>query len=173
MTMPTVASQTHTAAFDLAIDLEWNLRYYTAKADSLQKLAFRIRFAILGGVVAEASIAYPMSQLAWGWLALVVLGVILGALAIWDALSNHARDSGILKLTALTCDELKTEADRLLRIIEADMIETREAESRIESIYNRWGKATDKVLSAFDNRLSEKCERDAIKVVGNRLAATE
>lgn len=172
MTLPTVESQTRTAASDLVTDLEWNLRYYTAKADSLQRLAFVMRFAILGGVVVEASIAYPMSQVAWGWLSLVVLGGVLGALAVWDALNHYARDSGILKLTALACDELKTEAQRLLRAIDTGRIGTEEAESMIESIYHRWGKATDKVLSAFDNRLSERCEREAIEVMSNRYATT-
>ena len=169
MAMPSV-NHTRTTAYDLVIDLEWNLRYYTAKADSLQRWAFVMRFAILTGVVTEASIAYPMSQTTWGWMVLVGLGAALGGLAIWDALNHYARDSGILKLTALACDELKTEAERLLRGIDAGRIETEEAEAMIGSIYHRWGKATDKVLPAFDNRLSERCERDAIKVMENRYA---
>ena len=172
MTMLTVGSQTRTAAYDLVIDLEWNLRYYTAKADSLQRWAFGMRFTILAGVVIEGAIAYPMSQTTWGWLVLVGLGAVLGGLAVWDALNHYARDSGILKLTALACDELKTEAQRLLRAIDTGRIETEEAESMIESIYHRWGKATDKVLSAFDNRLSERCESEAIKVMENRYATT-
>ena len=172
MTTSKVSDATFYAARDLVTDLEWNFRYYTAKSDSLQRWAFGMRFAILAGVVIEASIAYPMSQVAGGWVALVVLGVALGALAVWDALNYYARDSGILKLTALACDELKTEASRLFRDIENGRIETEEAESRIESIYLRWGKATDKVLSAFDDRLSKKCENDAIKVTGNRFATT-
>ena len=172
MTMSTAKDQTRTAVFDLAIDLEWNLRYYTAKADSFQRLAFVMRFGILAGVVIEASIAYPMSQTTWGWSVLVALGLVLGALAVWDALNHYARDSGILKLTALTCDELKTEAQRLLRAIDSDRIEAEEAEATIESIYHRWGKATDKVLSAFDNRLSQQCERDAIKIMENKHATT-
>ena len=172
MTEPTVANLTRTAASDLVIDLEWNLRYYTAKADSLQRWAFGMRFAILAGVVTEASIAYPMSQTTWGWIVLVGLGTVLGGLAVWDALNHYARDSGILKLTALACDELKTEAQRLLRAIDTGRIETEEAESMIESIYHRWGKATDKVLSAFDDRLSERCENEALAVMENRYAAT-
>ncbi len=172
MTAPTVESHTRTAAFDLVVDLEWNLRYYTAKADSLQRWAFGMRFAILGGVVTEASIAYPMSQVEWGWLVLVGLGAVLGGLAIWDALNHYARDSGVLKLTALACDELKTEAQRLVRAIESGRIDTEAVESAIDSIYHRWGKATDKVMSAFDNRLSEKCESEALQVVGNRYAQT-
>lgn len=173
MTTSTVASQTRTAANDLVIDLEWNLRYYTAKADSLQRWAFGMRFLILAGVVIEASIAYPMSQTTFGWVVLLGMGVFLGAVAVWDALNHFARDSGILKLTALACDELKTEAQRLLRAIDSGRVGVEEAESQIESIYHRWAKATDKVLSAFDNRLSERCEREAIQVMENRLAAAE
>ena len=131
-----------------------------------------MRFAILTGVFAEASIAYPLSQTTWGWTILVGIGVVLGGLAIWDALNHYARDSGILKLTALACDELKTEAERLNRDIDTGRIDTEDAESRISSIYHRWEKATDKVLSAFDDRLSKQCEREAITVTENRYAAT-
>ena len=170
--MSMVTDQTRSAAYDLLADLEWNLRYYTAKADKLQRLSYWSRFTVLSGVLAEAFLAYPLSQIAWAWTVIVVLGILLAVLAILDALSNHARDSGILKLTALVCDELKTEAQRLWRDIEAGRIDTEEAESRISSIYRRWEKATDKVLSAFDNRLSEKCEKDASKVMENRYATT-
>ena len=95
----------------------------------------------------------------------------MAALAIWDALSC-ARDSGILKLTALTCDELKTEARKLMRDIDSERIDTATAEQTIASIYLRWEKATDKVLSAFDDRLSKQCERAAIEVMENRYAST-
>ena len=172
MGMPTVADQTRIAASDLFIDLEWNFRYYTAKADDFQRLAFRMRFAILVGVIVEGSIAYPMSQITWGWTGLLSLGILLGGLAVWDALNHYARDSGILKLTALTCDELRTEAQTLLRAIDTGRVDTEEAETAIESIYLRWGRATDKVLSAFDNKLSKKSEREAIDIANNRLATT-
>ena len=171
MATQVVADQTRSATYELLVDLEWNLRYYTAKADQLQRWAYGLRFLILSGVIIEASIAYPLSQREWGWMVLVSIGVVLGGLAIWDALNHYARDSGILKLTALTCDELKTEAQRLWRDVESGRATTEEAESRISSIYLRWEKATDKVLSAFDNRLSKKCERDAIKAMENRYAA--
>lgn len=83
MGIPTVADQTRIAASDLVIDLEWNFRYYTAKADDFQRLAFRVRFAILVGVIVEGSIAYPMSQITWGWTSLLSLGILLGGLAVW------------------------------------------------------------------------------------------
>ena len=170
--MSIVANRTRTAINDLIIDLEWNFRYYTSKSDNFHKWAFGLRFGILAGVVFEASLAYPLSQLERGWIGLTVVGGILGLLAIWDALNHYSRDSGILKLTALTCDELKTEAYKLLRDVETGRMETEEAELRLESIYSRWGKATDKVLSAFDNRLSKKSEKEAIKITENRIAAT-
>ena len=169
----TVTPRTYTTVSDLVIDLEWNIRYYTAKADSLQKLALGMRFVILAGVIAEASIAYPMSQTPGGWIAITGLGLILGILAIWDALNHYARDSGILKLTALTCDELKTEAESLLRKIENKTVEPDEAESTIATIYLRWGRATDKVLSTFDKKISRRTEKEAITIMENRYALNQ
>ena len=172
MTTSTVAAPTSSAAYRLLVDLEWNLRYYSMKSDRLQRWAYGMRFAILSGVLAEAFLAYPLAQTTWGWAVLVGIGVVLGGLAIWDALNHYARDSGILKLTALTCDELKTEAERLNRNIDIGRIDTEEAETRISAIYRRWEKATDKVLSAFDDRLSKKCESEAVKVTENRYATS-
>lgn len=59
-----------------------------------------------------------------------------------------------------------------MRDIDIGRTGTEEAESRIDSIYQRWGKATDRVLSAFDNRLSEKCEWEATKIMENRYVTT-
>ena len=170
--MTTITPTTHTTVFHLVIDLEWNIRYYTNKADSLQKTALGMRFGILAGVVTEAAIAYPMSQIAYGWIAITGLGIVLGFLAVWDALNHYSRDSGILKLTALTCDELKIEAENLLRRIENNTIQAEEAESTITAIFLRWGRATDKVLSTFDKKTSRRTEKEAIQLMENRYETT-
>ncbi len=167
-----VLDQTRSAAWFLLTDLEWNFRYYTAMSDRFQWKAYFLRLAILSGVFIEASLAFPLAQREWGWFVLIGISVGLAGLAIWDALNHYGRDSGILKLTALVCDELKTEANRLWRDIEAGRIDTDGAEAQIASIYRRWEKATDKVMLTFDNRLSEKCEREAQMVMERNYATS-
>ena len=170
MTEP-VAESTRKAVYDLLYRLEWNFRYFTVKADQLQRWSYWTRFVLLVGVLAEGLSAYPLTQFNWGWIPLVALGLALAVLAIWDALSNHARDSGILKLTALACDELKTEADNLWRDIQNYRIETDAAEWRYGSIVRRWEKTTDKVLLANDRKLNEHCQEEAFDVIKNQYAA--
>ena len=170
MTTLTVTEQTRSAVWMLLWDLERNVRYYIAKADQLQRLSYRIRFGLLVGVLIEALLAYPLSQFNLGWVLILAVGIVLAVLAIWDALSNHARDSGILKFTSLACDELKTEADELWRNIESYRIGTEEVETRYQSIIRRWEKATDKVLLATDENLNERCQVDANRVMESRYA---
>ena len=168
MTTMVVGDRTREAVWVLLRDLEMNVRYYTSKADELQRLSYRVRFGLLAGVLVEGLLAYPLSQFNWLWVPVLVLGIALAFLAIWDALSNHARDSGILKFTALVCDELRGEADELWRNIESYRVDTDHVERHYSSIVRRWEKATDKVLLATDSKLTEKCQTDANQVMENR-----
>ena len=163
-----VAEPTRVAVYQLIYRLEWNFRYYASIADKLQRLSNRIRFTLLVGILAEALLVSPLGQFNWGWILILILGLLLAVLAIWDALSSHARDSGILKFTSFVCDELKTEAERLWRDLESNRIDTDEAESQYGSIVRQWGKATAKVLLATDNKLNVQCQKDAYQVMENQ-----
>ena len=163
-----VTDQTRSAVWRLLFDLERNFRYYTVKADQLQRQSNWLRFGLLVGALSEGLLVYPLLQISWGWILILCIGILLGILAVSDALFGQSRDSTILKFTALVCDNLKTEAERLWRDLESGRINTEEAEIRYNSIIRQWEKATDKVLLATDNRLNEKCQKDAQQIMNNR-----
>lgn len=165
-----VTEQTRAAVWLLLYDLERNVRYYTAKADHLQRLSYRTRFVLLSSVLIEALLAYPASTYSLGWIALVAVGIFITCLAIWDALSNHARDAAVLKFVALVCDEAKTDTESLWRNIESYRINTDEAEEWYRSIVDRWGRITDKVMLPNDDRVNQECTKAADQVMRSRLA---
>lgn len=168
--MEPVSDQTRIAVWHALCDLERNVRYYGALADRFQKRQRWLRFAILTSVAAEAGVVYLAMTNPWASYIVVALGALVVALTVWDALSNYPDDAAILRVTAFICSDLMQETDLLWRSIESYRITTPDAEARLQSITERWARATQQVRSPVDHRLNRQTAAAANREVANRYA---
>ena len=168
--MEPVSDQTRIAFWDTLCNLERNVRYYGALGDRFRRRHRRLRFAILSGVVVESGVVYFATTNLWASYIAMALGALLVVLTVWDALSDYAEDAAILRVTGFICDDLSRETGALWRSIEAYDITTQDAEARLQSILDRWARATQRVRAETDERLNRQATADANKEVSNRYA---
>ena len=168
--MEPVSDQTRIAVWHALCDLERNVRYYGALADRFQKRQRWLRFAILTSVAAEAGVVYLAMTNPWASYIVVALGALVVALTVWDALSNYPENAAILRVTGFICNDLSRETEALWRSIEAYGITTQDAEARLQSLLDRWAKATQQVRTETDHRLNRQTTADANKEIANRYA---
>ena len=168
--MEPVSDQTRIAVWHALCDLEWNMRYFGALGDRYRRRYRILRFVILTGLLGEAAIFYAATMNPWLFYIGAAFGVLLGALTVWDALSNYPDDAAILRVTAFICSDLMEETDGLWRSIESYRITTPDAEARLQSITERWARATRQVRPAVDHRLNRQTAAAANREVANRYA---
>ena len=169
-----IAEMIHTrdAVWALLNDLEMQVRYYGAKADRLKRWALVVRFVLLTGVIAEGLLFYQLSDFSWSLAVVLPVGVAVGALAIWDALSNYHSDAAILKIVSQDCVALQRDAEALWRNIESLAISREQAEEAYQSIYTRWERATERATVPDDEKLATECAEDSNKIMVNRYVVT-
>ena len=92
--MASITDRTRNDVWRTLCDLEWNGRYYDALADQYQFRYLALRFGILGSVPVEGAILYFAVSYPWLFIAALVVGVVLGVLTVWDAVSNYAETGG-------------------------------------------------------------------------------
>ena len=168
--MEPVTDQTRTAVWQVLCDLEWNTRYYGALADRYRFRHRALRFVILIGLLGEAATFYVATMNPWLFWIGAVFGALLVALTVWDALSDYAEDAAILRVTGFICNDLNRETDVLWRRIETYGIAPQDAEARLESITERWARATQRVRPAVDHQLNRQTAADANQEIVNRYA---
>ena len=164
--------RTRKAVWDLMTNLEFQIRYYSAKADRLKRLAFIVRFILLTGVIAEGLLFYQLSSYSWSLAVIVPIGVAIAALAIWDALANYHSDSAILKIVSQDCVAAQREAERLWRNIESEALSRDEAEEKYLSIHIRWERATERAIVPDDAKLVTQCAVDSKTMMVNRYVVS-
>ena len=168
--MASVTDQTRRAVWVTLCDLEYNRRYYTALGDRYRSCHRRLRFGILASVPVEGAILYAATDYAWLFIPAIMIGIVLAALTVWDAISNYAEDAAVLRLTAFICDDLKQDSEELWRKVENDMVDTAEAEAMNRSIIDRWGAATQRVQPGTHQKLNDLTSREANQDVESRYA---
>ena len=168
--MEPVSDQTRIAVWHALCDLEWNMRYYGALGDRFRRRYLALRFVILIGLLGEAATFYAATMNPWLFYIGAVFGVLLAALTVWDAVSDYPGDAAILRATTFVCDGLLQETAALWRSIESYHITTPDAEARLQSIMERWTRATQQVRPAVDQRLNLQSATDANQEVVNRYA---
>ena len=168
--MATVTDQTRTAVWNNLCDLEWNFRYYTALAEQYRFRNRALRFGILVSVPIEGAILYAATAYSWLFVPAIVVGIILAALTVWDAMSNYAEDAAMLRLTAFACDDLKQDIEALWHSVETDTVSTAEAEAANRTIVERWAAATQRVQTGTNQRLIQRTSREANLDISSRYA---
>ena len=168
--MEPVSDQTRIAVWHALCDLERNVRYYGALADRFQRRQRWLRFAILTSILVEAGVVYFAMTNPWASYLALALGALVVALTVWDALSNYPENAAILRVTGFICNDLSRETEALWRSIEAYGITTQDAEARLQSLLDRWAKATQQVRTETDHRLNRQTTADANKEIANRYA---
>ena len=159
--MVLVTDQTRVAVWDTLCDLEWNERYYLEMAKQRQQIHRILRYAIVGGVFADGALFYAGTIHAWLFFVALFGGVVVAVLTIWDALSNHAEEAAMMRLTAYACDDLSREIERLWRDIESGAISNDDAEARHKSITDRWATATQRTMPEGGRSLLLKTSRES------------
>lgn len=168
--MAAVTDQSRAAVWGTLCDLEWNMRYYTALAEHYRLRHRMLRFAILASVPVEGALLYGATDYSWLFIPAIVLGIVLAALTIWDAIANYAEDAAVLRLTAFACDDLKREIEELWRRVESGLVNTDEAEALNRSIVDRWAAATQRVQPGTHNKLNLRTSLEANRDIESRYA---
>ena len=158
-------------AWNLLYGLERSVRYYRAKSAKLRRNSLLLRFFLLTGVVVEVVLAYRAAEYSWGLWAVLGLGVVMAALAVWDALSQYSRDSVLLSYVGLDCEAVRADAEALWRNIESYRIDLEGAEEEYRNIHSRWERVTERVTLGDDDAVNEKTSRDARAALSSRYAA--
>ncbi len=168
--MASVTDQTRRAVWETLCDLEYNRRYYTVLADKYRSRHRMMRFGILGSVPIEGAILYAATDYSWLFIPAIVVGIVLAALTVWDAISNYAEDAAVLRSTAFICDDLKRDTEELWRKVENDTVDTAEAEATNRSIVDRWAVATRKVQPGTHGKLNDLTSFEANRDIESRYA---
>ena len=136
--MSTVLPVTRKASWDTLTDMEWQMRYYVAAADKNKRKSFGLRFLLLTLAASEGAL-FVAAQSQW-WVTWVggTIGLLLIGLAVWDALSDYARNAATLRIISIVCEGLKKESEALWRAVETGAIDQRATETTLKSINDRW-----------------------------------
>ena len=155
--------------WELLVNLERNVRYYSLIGDR-HGLNYRlIRFGVLAGILFEGLVLYYAAngnQTWWG-----VGGVVAFALAlltVFDVVTSYADSAANLKFTAIMCDDLKSEVEQLWTQIETGRIGTLRLEEQYNSIVERWSRATHRVTLSLQPLHNHNTTVEAVKVLRNR-----
>ena len=164
-----VSEHTRNDTWELMLDLERQVRYYGTLADRYTLRYRVIRYLLLLGIVAEGVIVYftagsPMLL----WSLAGIGAFLLGFLAIFDAVTNYAEVSALLRVTSTLCDGLKTEAERLWRDIESQRISDLESEKRYTGIVDLWFRATVQSTLERHDHDNKKAAEEAYQAVSSR-----
>lgn len=168
--MEPVSDQTRIAVWHVLCDLEWNMRYYGALAARYRRRYRALRFVILIGLLGEAATFYAATTNPWLFYFGAAFGILLAGLTVWDAMSDYPGDAAILRATTFVCDGLMQETAALWRGIESYRITTPDAEARLQSIMERWTRATQQVRPDVDHQLNRQSASDANQEIVNRYA---
>ncbi len=136
--MSTTPYVTRKAVWDMLADMEWQVRYYASASDKNKRMSFWLRFTLLTLVVSEGAI-FVAGQSQWWFLWVSgTIGLLLIALAVWDALADYARNAATLRIIAIICEGLKRENEALWRAVEHGDIDQATVEDKLKSINDRW-----------------------------------
>ena len=167
-----VSETTRREVWRLLVNLEHNVRYYGAIADR-HLLEYRaIRFIMLVGLLGEGVILYfaaTAQPLLWG--VGVLLAFLLAILTVYDVVANRADSAAVLRLTSMSCDDLKTEAEQLWRRVESNRIDDFDAGTRCDQIIDRWARATQKAILEVHQGYNLEAAKEASKVLSDRYAS--
>ena len=166
-----VSDPTRNDAWGLMLDLERQVRYYGRLADRYSLRYIGIRYFLLLGVLGEGVVLYFLSGDALLLLVVGGLGALaLGFVTLFDAATNYAMTSALLRTASLLCDELNVEAQRLWRDIEAFRVPDNLAEERCNQLMDRWSRATLRVSLEIHDHDNVRAALEAYEIVSGRYA---
>ena len=164
-----VSNATRKDVWELLVNLERNVRYYTLIGDRHHFNYRFLRFGVLSGILFEGMVLYFAAggNPAWWWVGGVV-AFALAMLTVLDMVTSYADSAAVLKFTAATCDDLKSEVEQLWTQIETERTHARAVEVQYHSILGRWGKATQRVTINVHSLENEETTKAAVRVLQSR-----
>ena len=135
-----VSNPVRNDTWNMLLDLERQTRYYGRLADRYSRWRRVIRYLLLFGLVAEATVVLlllrkPRHALGPGGAG----ALMLGSLTVFDASTDYGRLAAELRMASLLCEELNVDAARLWRDIEVGRIDDPQAETRYNSLNQSQG----------------------------------
>ena len=166
-----VSSITRDDTWELMLDLEREFRYYSKLRDRYSKWYKVIRYLLLFGIVTEGMIIYFLAGYPLAlWSAGGTGAFIIGFLTIFDASTNYAETSALLRVTAEDIDDVKTDAEHLWRDIEGDMVNHDEAERRYNELVSRWTRSTRRLSLPTHEKDNVQAAKESYSAVAERYA---
>ena len=164
-----VSDVTRGDVWEMMLDLERQVRYYGTLADRFGLRYRVIRYLLLMGILAGGGILYAFSGEPL-WLVVVGggLGLALGILTVFDAVTSYAETSAVLHTTSLLCDDIKVEVEGIWRDIEAYRVDDDRAEELYSMLMDRWIRWTQRVTLELHRHDDVKAAKEAYKVVEAR-----
>ena len=155
--------------WELLVNLERNVRYYSLIGDR-HGLNYRlIRFGVLSGLLFEGLVLYfAVNGSPNWWVVGGILAFVLALMTVFDVVTNYADSAAVLKFTAIMCDDLKSEVEQLWTRIETEQISSLRLEEQYSSIVERWSRATQKATLSLENTPNHDTTVEAVKVLRNR-----
>ena len=95
---------------------------------------------------------------------------IIGFLTIFDASTNYAETSALLRATAEDIDDVKTDAEHLWRDIEGDTVNHDEAERRYNELVSRWTRSTRRLSLPTHEKDNVQAAKESYSAVAERYA---
>ena len=166
-----VSDITRNDTWELMLDLEREFRYYSILRDRYSTWYKVIRYLLLFGIVAEGMVIYFLTgHPIWLW-SIGGLGVFLiGFVTIFDASTNYADISALLRATTDDIDDVKTDTEHLWRDIEGDIVNHHEAERRYNELVSRWTRSTRRLSLSTHDRDNVQAAKESYRAVAERYA---
>ena len=166
-----VSDPTRKDVWELMLNLERNVRYYQTIGDNHSVASRFMRFVVLAGILSEGvivSIAGTVTANDYLWVVGGMVAVGLAILTVFDVVTGFGDSAAVLRHTAMTCDDLKSEAEELWRQIETHRVSDLEAEIRYRPIIDQWSRATQKISLSLRSEVNETTTREACEVLQNK-----
>ena len=172
MTTPRVYDVTRQDTWDIMVELDQQVRYYLRLADRHMLRYRSIRLLLLFGILAEGAAVYFLAEappaLLWG-----IAGTgafLIGLVTMFDPYTNYAERAANLRAAHLMCDDLKIDAERLWRDIEADRIQDQEAGDRYSEITKQRQRAVSMAGTHSHRRDNLRSAKEASRAITARYA---
>ena len=166
-----VSDLTRNDTWELMLDLERELRYYSKLRDRYSKWYRVIRYLLLFGIVAEGMIIYfSAGNPVVLWIVGGLGAFIIGFVTIFDASTNYAETSALLRAAADDIDDVNTEAELLWRDIEGNKINHHEAEKRYNEMVSRWTRSTRRLSLSIHEKDNVQAAKESYSAVEERYA---
>ena len=165
-----VNEQTRKDVWQDLLDVARLVRYYEALSDRYRRNHSIVRFLLLaaaaGGIAALLDLLPAIAQL--------IASGLVALLVAWDFISDYAKKAAVLHAISLECSRLEIEWRELWADVNDHNADDAEVRRKNQLLARKVLEVTGWAGQADireDQKLNEKCEDDAYRIIEDRYAA--